>query len=207
MNRASSLIFATATTALTGAAVVMAAGGTIFGLDKITPSGGQSQAQTNSAPAALVLASFQQELVAETAIAAVATEVPFAAAGWTQGATGGESEAITPDAPAPQPTSFTERSTPPPASTPAPATPTSRPAATVVPPTANPPELSEPPSFVMPPNQPAAKASTPPAITPVAPAAASPTAAAPTAPPAPKVTSTPKPRSNDDDDREEEDDD
>lgn len=207
MNRIGSLVFATATTALTGAAVVMAAGGTIFGLEKITPSGGQQQA-AESVAGPLVRASFLQELPAETAVAAVETEIPFAAGGWSQGATGGESEAIAPEAPAPQPTGFAERGTPPPASTPAPSTPTSAPAAKVAPPPTSTPELSEPPSFVMPPNEPTASAKSPAA--PPAAAAQSPTsppaAQAPSSPSA-APSSTPSAWMDDDDDEDEHDED
>lgn len=220
MNRIGSLVFATATTALTGAAVVMAAGGTIFG-----PVAGAPPQKTDAAAAPAAVRSNPRTAAGQEAPAVsvetdagqpllVANLAPAAAPGWNEGqaasqeepangATGGnQANAATPPPAAP--------STPIAASSPA--TPQPSPPATQPAPNSAPPSSAAgafgPPSSGnddAPNAKPAAAPSTP------APAAATPPpAAASTPPPAaastpPPATSTAKPKWKDDDDDDHED--
>jgi hypothetical protein len=199
MNRIGSLVFATATTALTGAAVVMAAGGTIFGLTPVP------QAETKTAPSSaagqIVQAAVRQEAspsgTAEATPEALA--MAFDQGGATQwwAATDAQAPAGAPADDTPPAQQSVERATPPPTqasqptlkpATPAPmptAAPTSAPQAPEFPAFSAP--LQEPPRPAPPTGDDGPKGSSPTQ----APAAASPTAAARTAPAAATPTQRP----------------
>jgi hypothetical protein len=196
MNRIGSLGFATATTALTGAAVVMAAGGTIFGLTPVP------QAETKTAPSSaagqIVQAAVRQEAspsgTAEATPEALA--MAFDQGGATQwwAATDAQAPAGAPADDTPPAQQSVERATPPPTqasqptlkpATPAPmptAAPTSAPQAPEFPAFSAP--LQEPPRLAPPTGDDGPKASSPTQ----SPAAAAPSVPAPASPPSSTAT-------------------
>lgn len=211
MNRVGSLVFATATTALTGAAVVMAAGGTLFGQ---APGGPSQKADTTAAPAparANPRTAAGQDSPAFAVESGQAAEQPLLAAnpapsdpgGWSQGQSAGQEPAVT----VPPQTELEDRATPPAVSTPAPARPASTPttAPKTAPAATQPPQAPDVPTFSFtapdPTSPPKSQAVAPPTSAPPPPTAA------PSQPPQPSgavASATPRPRSDDDrPDREE----
>jgi|GEM_PF-5330408 len=200
MNRIGSLAFAATTTALTGAGVVWAAGGSIFGLDTVI--------DTATAPIqtvgnqALVRASFRSEAApaSEAGAQPATTEAPAAAPRWVALLGSGEEETAVP-----LPSEPPQSQEPAPPATP-PASPAAAPSPTAAPqpkPSATPPAAptftsEAAPSPVPVANQPRVAAAEPP------PAQSIPAASPPAAAPSPAAAG--GWHDDDDDDRGEEED-
>ena len=206
MNRIGSLVFATATAALTGLGVVAAAGGTLFGPHTLTGNSSSAPAVTGSER--VVRASVHRESAEAPAAEAQPAAQSGALSGAASSAAGGfETFAGEGGTPAPSGGGVEAAEIPPPvSSTPETGTSPTAPAAT---PTAAPAPVKTPvPNFAPPFAPPSGPIATPTAEPPVVVAAAPPAAtpAAPVAPvttPAPPAAPSPALNGADDDDEDE----